>query len=226
MNVSQVAAVAFGGLVLLILSAIVAEGRGGPHSTGRGSPLRRARAVRRARQMIIAWVVGSTLLAGVTQRNLWPLSSWALMTSAPTRQMGEKPPYQRLLAVDDAGHEYVVDYRALEPFAVEELMAWMRYSFMTLARADQDLAARYLLERLNLARTRVRAGDSPGTQGRWLGPLRAPFHLMHPRQWTSPETVPATPFVALRVYGERWDLLERAADPARFTRVLLYEFHE
>lgn len=213
MNVSQVAAVAYGVLVLLTVVAGVAEGRGGP------------RPVKRVRHLIIAWLVGATLLAGVTQRNLWPLSSWALMTSVPTRHMGEDPPYQRLLAVDDAGHEYAVDYRALEPFAVEELMAWMRYSFVKLPRADQDSAARYLLDRLNLARTRVRAGRSPGTQGRWLGPLRAPYHLLHPRQWTSPESVPAAPFVAIRVYGEQWDLLERAADPARFTRVLLYEFH-
>ena len=177
-----------------------------------------------ARRLVVALVVGVTLLAGLTQRNLWPFSSWALMTSKPTRQMGVAPTYQRLLAVDDAGREYAVDYRALEPFAVEELMAWMRKSFVRLPRADQDRAASYLLERLNVARARVRAGRSPSTQERWLGPLRAPFHLLHPKQWTSPETVPATPFVALRLYGEKWDLLERAADPTHFTRELLYEF--
>ncbi len=160
-----VAAAAYAGMVLAAAGVAAAECRG------------RHRALRGARQLLIAWVVGATLLAGVSQRDLWPLSSWSLMTRAPRRDMGVDPVYLRLLAVDDAEREYPVDYRAVEPFAIEELMAWMRSYFLKLPRAEQDSVAGFLLRRLNVARARVRAGDEPGTQERWLGPLRAPVSL-------------------------------------------------
>jgi hypothetical protein len=38
--------------------------------------------------------------------------------------------------------------------------------------------------------------------------------------------VPATPFVGLRIYGETWDLEERAVDPTRVARTRLYEYRE
>jgi hypothetical protein len=104
-----VAAAAYAGMVLAAAAVAAAECRG------------RRRALRGARQLLIAWVVGATLLAGVSQRDLWPLSSWSLMTRAPRRDMGVDPVYLRLLAVDDAGREYPVDYRAVEPFAIEGL---------------------------------------------------------------------------------------------------------
>jgi hypothetical protein len=209
-----VAAAAYAGMVLAAGAVAVAERRG------------QHRALRKARHFLIAWVVGATLLAGLSQRDLWPLSSWSLMTRAPTRRMGEHPIYLRLLAVDDSGREYPIDYRAVEPFAIEELMAWMRAYFLELPPASQDSAASYLLGRVNVARARVRAGEDPGTQSRWLGPLRAPFHSLHPKQWTSAGSVPSTPFVGLRLYGETWDLEERAVDPKRVTRTLLYQYRE
>jgi hypothetical protein len=209
-----VAAGAYAGMVLASAGVMALERRG------------KRRALRAARQLLILWVVGATLLAGVSQRDLWPLSSWSLMTRAPRRDMGVDPIYLRLLAVDDAGREYPVDYRAVEPFAIEELMAWMRSYFLKLHAGEQDSVAGFLLRRLNVARARVLAGSEPGTQERWLGPLRAPFHTLHPRQWTSVSSVPATPFVALRMYGETWDLEERAVDPTRVTRTRLYEYRE
>ena len=209
-----IAATAYAGMVLAAAAVVAAECRG------------RHRALRGARQLLIAWAVGATLLAGVSQRDLWPLSSWSLMTRAPRRDMGVEPVYLRLLAVDGAGQEYPVDYRAVEPFAIEELMAWMRTYFLKLPAGEQDSVAGFLLRRLNVARARVRAGAEPGTQGRWLGPLRAPFHSLHPAQWTSVSSVPTTPFVALRVYGETWDLEERAVDKTAVTRTRLYEYRE
>lgn len=180
--------------------------------------------LRRARHLMIAAVVGVTLLAGLSRRDLWPFSSWSLMTGAPTRTVGRDPPYLRLRAVGEDGREYAVDYRAVEPFAVEELNAWMRKYFLQLSPAGRDSAAGYVLGRLNLARERVGAGSPPGRQGGWLGPLRAPFHLLHPARWTSPGSVPGAPFVALRLYGERWDLEQRALDSTRVERTLLYEY--
>lgn len=185
---------------------------------------RRGAALRWGRQLFIALVVGLTLFAGVTQRDLWPFSAWALMTGAPTPTRGEKIPHLRFAAVDGFGREYPVDYRAVEPFAVEELMAWLRAYFLTLPAASQDSAASFLLGRIELARLRVGEGRSPGTSGRWLGPLRAPFHQLHPAQWPDAASVPATPFVGLRLYGESWTLEERAQDSTRVTRRLLYQY--
>jgi hypothetical protein len=187
-----------------------------------GAALTRRRFLQRA---LCAWVAGVTLVAGVLQRQLWPLSSWSLMVGTPTRERGTPAqPFLRMLAVDSAGAEYAVDYRAVEPFAIEELMAWMRNSFMTLAPAQRDSAAAYLLGRLEVARLRVLLGRSPGTQGHWLGPLRAPFHTLHPRVWRSSADVPTAPFSALRLYAESWDVVAREVDVTSGTRTLLYEY--
>lgn len=207
-----VAAAAYAGLVAGAAFIVLAERRD-------------AKATLRAtRSVFIAYIVAVSLAAGALQANLWPLSSWSLMTGAPLRRYGENPPYLRIVAVDAEGAERAIDYRAVEPFAIEELMAWMRSSFFTLPPAAQDSAAAYLLTRVNVARERVREGKSPGTQGRLLGPLRAPFHLLHPKRWTSPATVPGTAFVGLRVYREAWDLEERAAGRSRVERTLAYSF--
>ena len=190
-------------------------------STSRATPRHR----RRARELwLIGAVLMATMFAGVSGVDLWPVSSWALMTGTPTRTVGDAPIVLQVIAVDAAGREYPVDYRAVEPFAFEEWRGWMRAHFAVLSREDRDRVAGWMLSRLNVARERVRAGRPPGTQGRWLGPLRAPFHGLHPAAWSSPEDVPATPFVMLRLYREWWDLAERARDPSAVRRVRDYEF--
>jgi len=213
-RVHLVAAAAFAGMALGAAALSLLERRG------------TRRALRAGRNLFVAYVAGASLVAGISQRDLWPVSSWSLMTGAPTREMGQDPAYLRLLAVDGDGQEYPVDYRAVEPFAIEELSAWMRVAFFGLQPAERDSAAAYLLQRLNIARARVRRGAAPGRQERWLGPLRAPFHTLHPRVWTGPAAVPDAPFVGLRIYGERWDLEERAIDPTRVRRELLYQYRE
>jgi hypothetical protein len=203
---------AYAGLLVLALSVLVAESR---RSLG---------ALRRGRHALILWTAAATFLAGVTQRDLWPLSSWSLMTGAPRRDMGVQPPYLRIALLDAAGREYPLDYRAVEPLPIEELMAWMRINFFALSSAQRDSVARYLLSRADAARARVAAGGVPGTQGRWLGALRAPFHTLHPRQWTGPDRVPDAPFAGLRVYGETWDLEQRARDSSRVARTVRYQY--
>lgn len=211
-RIHAVAAAAYAGMAVGAIALAVLEARG------------RRRAARAVRQLFIAWVAGASLVAGVSQRDLWPLSSWTLMTGVPPAEIGVDPLYLRMLAVDDGGREYPVDYRAVEPFAIEELSAWMRTTFLELPPAARDSAARYLLVRLNAARARVRLGASPGRQERWLGPLRAPFHTLHPKVWTDSLAVPATPFVGLRIYRESWDLEARARAASPGTRALLYQY--
>ncbi len=213
-RVHLVAAAAYAGMAAAALAVAVLERRGS------------RRALRTARHLFVAYVAGVSLVAGVSQRDLWPISSWTLMTGVPTRQMGVDPVYLRMLVVDDAGREYPVDYRAVEPLAIEELSAWMRTTFLELGPAARDSVGRFLLHRMNVARDRVRRGQPPGRQERWLGPLRAPYHTLHPKLWTGPASVPGTPFTTLRIYRESWDLEARARDPAQVRRSLLYQFHE
>jgi hypothetical protein len=179
--------------------------------------------IRRWRQRVIGYVVGLTALAGVSGRDAWPFSAWALMTGTPTRAIGVATPVLQLVAVSAEGREYRVDVRAVEPFSFEELRGWLRDQFFALPPAERDSAARYLLARLNAARARVRVGDPPGTQGRWLGPLRAPFHSLHPAWWTRPDDVPSEPFVSLRVYREWWDAAERAQSESAVRRQRVYD---
>ena len=182
-------------------------------------------ALRRARTALISFVVIATLGAGVTQVDSWPFSSWSLMTGTPSPLVGERSNQIRVVAVSGAG-EFTVDYRAVEPFAVEELMAWLRGPFFLLAMPQRDSAAAFLLARVESARGRVQQGLPPGRQGRMLGLFRAPFHQLHPVRWSQPSDVPATPFIGIRIYGEVWSLEERRADHSKVTRRLLYEFRE
>lgn len=209
------------GFVLAVLAVAATEWRARRDVRSGGRV--RVRALRAARGWLILGVVAAGLLSVLSQRNLWPFSNWALMTGEPRRDMGVNPTYLRLAVVDESGAEHRVDHRAVEPFAFEELMAWMRKVFVELPPAAQDSAARFLLDRINVARARVRAGESPSSQERWLGSLRAPYHLLHPKRWTAPESVPTAPFLLLRVYGETWDLDARARDPSAFVARLVYE---
>jgi len=63
-----------------------------------------------------------------------------------------------------------------------------------------------------------------GRFGRFLGRLQAPTHLMYRGIWRQPDDVPAQPFVGIRWYREFWNIEERKADPARFQRVLGFEY--
>src|ERR1043165_8809985 len=120
------------GLVLLVLTVAAI------HAYSRTERLRR-----RSTNLLIAYVTGATMFAGATQINLWPFDSWSLMTGAPARRIGDSFRYMRLLAVGADGREYGIDYRAVEPFAIQELMAWMRNHFLTLSPPARDSAASY-----------------------------------------------------------------------------------
>ena len=203
------------GLFLLLLAAFAAVGL-----AERGGNRRR---LREQRRLLIAAIVGATTLAGVTQIDLWPVSSWALMTGTPRRSIGDQVVVLELVVVDDSGREVPVDAHAVEPMAFDELRGWMRDEFFLLPLAARDSAAHWLLDRVNEARTRVRAGGSAARVGGWLGPLRSPSHSMHPRWWLTPTDVPDRDFVALRVYRAWWELDARAANPEAVRSVRVYD---
>lgn len=161
--------------------------------------------------------------AGLTQHNMWPFSSWpvlAMKFPASTRDL----PTPRIVSTDAKGNEYDIDYRAWQPLSPEELISWLNTSFFQLDPMARDRVGSYLLDGANRARERALSPTGLAYPNRWLGPLTAPTHMLHPALWSHSENVPPNSFVGLRIYEESWDLDERLRDPARVTRVLVYEY--
>lgn len=174
---------------------------------------------RRFVNVFLAYAVAASFGAGLSQKDAWPFSKWP-MAGGRAEAVGSNV---RIVGVDADGVERGIDYRAWQPVAFDELVPWMHRTFPRLPRESQDRVVAHLLERAESARRRARAGEGAGYLDRFLGPLAAPEFDLHPRPWSSVESVPSRPFVGLRVYRETWVQEERRRDPSRVTRVLLYE---
>jgi hypothetical protein len=180
-----------------------------------GSRSRRARV-----QALLLYSVAVSFGAGLTQRDAWPFSAWPLVA-------GVLPPsvtHPRLVALDLAGREHAVDYRAWQPLGFDELMSWLDTGFPRLSAEQADRTAADLLDRAERARGRARSGQGPGSFDRILGPATAPYFLLHPRIWSRPEDVPVGPFVGLRLYRETWDLRQRQRGAGPAARLLVFEY--
>jgi hypothetical protein len=193
----------FGGFVLLVLLA------------GRFS------GSRTMVNTLIAYVVCVTLGVGATRIDLWPFSAWPLIAlyHPPTAT------HARLVAVDEAGVEQMIDARAFGSLSFLEVLAWMDGNLEKLAPADRDAACAYLLASIESARGAAVAKSSMGWKGRPLGPATAPYFILTPRWWDG-AGLPQHRLVGLRFYRVTWDLEQRQRDPEAFTRKLIYEYRE
>jgi hypothetical protein len=171
--------------------------------------------------LFVALLVSFT--SGLTQHDMWPFSSWKMMTGL-TPPATRTLPTLNIVAVNARGNEYDIDYRAWKPLSPEELDSWLRHNFYELDPADRDRVARYLLQISDGARENALSSTGLAFTNQWLGPLTAPTHLLHPAIWSHAENVPTTPFVGLRIYEESWDLQARRFPAAMITRVLAYEY--
>lgn len=156
--------------------------------------------------------------AGLSQRELWPFSTWPLMTALCPPQVT----HPRMLAVDQTGAEHPIDYRAWQPLPFDELFAWVDATFLRLPSAEAHSVGQYLVQRLETARLQAAQGRGVGYFHRFFGPLAAPYFLLHPALWSTPEAVPPHPFVGVRLYQETWQIARRHHDPSQVTRVLVY----
>lgn len=176
--------------------------------------------IRRHVNRLIAYTVMFSLVAGISHTELWPFSRWNIFS-----EKLEQPVHEiRLFATDSNGREYDVDRRAFEPFTSVDLYNWFDFHLARLSPEQKDEVGRYLLERLNAARQHALAGERVGSFDRYFGRLAAPIHLLHARIWDDPARIPATPFVGLRIYVERWNVFDRQRSPGNTTRTLLYEY--
>jgi hypothetical protein len=172
----------------------------------------------RAADRLIVFALIVTGLVGVTQVESWPFTNWALVNHGSPRRIVSL----ELEGLDASGRGWVVDLRVLQPLAPEEFATWLKFHLPSLTPRDRSQIARFLLQRAEEGRQRLRAGRSPAPNQWLLGPLDAPYHFHDAKTWTSPSQVPATPFVGLRAWFWDWDVEERFRDPARVERRLLF----
>lgn len=175
---------------------------------------------KRGVNFFLVYLLGASFAAGILQKNAWPFADWPLIARAIPQKISQ----YRIVVMDSTGREYDVDYRAWEPLIYRDFAQWFVVKFPKLEPAVQEQAAGQMLEGLEAARVRARNGERIGTVRRILGPLSAPYFLLHPKIWSEPDSVPAYPLAGLRTYFYEWDLIQRADDPTRFTRTLYYEY--
>ena len=174
----------------------------------------------RRASLFVAWVLLVSLLVGVFEKDLYPFTSWPLMSWLYPRSY----PLWRFVAVDAHGAEHDVDYRAWEPLSGDELASWLAMRFRRLGPLEKDSVARDLLQRATDGAERARAGVRIGQFDRMLGPLSAPLFQLHPTTWDRPASIPALPFQAFRLYEERWDPDAGTREARDVPRSLMYEY--
>lgn len=184
-----------------------------------GFAQRRGRDSRRLVNLFIAYTLAISFGAGFTQRELWPFSSWPLVAT----RVADPVTQPRIVAVDADGREHEIDHRAWAPLVFQEVTGWHDKHLFRLDPAARERAAAHLLALVEGNRRLWAAGTPEPHFTRYLGPLSAPFFLGHPDRWVAGASVPAKPFVGLRLYRETWRVEERHRDPARVTRQLAYE---
>lgn len=197
--------------VLFVAGAVVLAGQRGPAISDQRRKGRLS--------LFVLFVVATTFGASLTQHDLFPFAAWELLP----RWAGPNWTAVRLVGVDAAGVEHPIDARAWEPLSGDELRTWFQVVFIQLDSATRDRVAGHLLHQAETARRAAAAGNHIGRYDRFLGPLRAPLTVVHPRLWAIPDSVPP-PFVALRYYRDRWSLVRRAGDPEAVSRRLLFEY--
>jgi hypothetical protein len=175
-------------LAFALLCGAVARAQGDP-------PRHRRRAA--ALSALVA-LVGAA--AGFSQRDLWPFSRWnyAAGLAAP------RVTTVRLVVMDRAGVEHMVDPRALEPLPFDELRGWLLREWPRLDARARERVAASLLARVEASRARAARGGSLAAGERLLGPLAAPSFVAHPRQWSG-GALPPGPLSGLRLYVETWN---------------------
>jgi hypothetical protein len=177
--------------------------------------------VHRRRVNVFLWIVLIvSFAAGLGQRDLWPFSSWPLLAGT----LDDEVTHGRIVGIDREGVEHDIDYRAWQPVSFDELMSWMDAVFPSLGPEARNRAAVHLVRLAERARTRALAGESIGSSDRYLGPLGAPFFILHPRRWSDPMQVPAREIAGLRFYHETWSLSARARGSGAVRRQLVFEY--
>jgi hypothetical protein len=175
---------------------------------------------RRRTDAFIAYVLAAGAAVGLVQLESWPFTTWALVSHAPSRRMSSL-----LVEASDAeGRTSVVDLRVLQPVPPEDFAVWLKAHGPRLDARGRASLGRFLLERAEEGRLRLRAGERVAPNQWLLGGADAPYHFHDAKTWTHPGQVTAAPFTRVRALFLEWDPEERYRDERRMARQLVLEY--
>ena len=178
--------------------------------------LRTKAARRRGVNFLLGYMMVLSLVVGITGRDDWPFSSYPLVVSQGTVEslISEL----EVVGLDANGQEWAIDPLSWSPVFPLALRGWFTRTFPRLGDDERHRAGDFLLARAEESRRRLLRGERIGSE-RLLGWAAAPPGWAVYRR----KAVPATSFVALRIYHVAWRPRERLADPSRLSRTLLFE---
>lgn len=168
-----------------------------------------------AAMRFVCFFVAVTTLAGLTQREAWPFTNWALFHHlAPQEFSGVT------VEVSDAhGNTYATDSRMWQPIGEEEAESWLALRFASLNELQKRELAADLLARAERTRDAIASGRRAPNE-RILGALAAPYHFQRREVWGAA----TPPFRAIRIVSMRWSPEERHLNPVAVRREVLYEY--
>ena len=177
----------------------------------------RTPAARRRRiDVWIVYLVAGHFLVGVTQKDMWPFSTYRLMRGV----WDAHALYSRIVVrgVDASGREWPTDPQSWAPLPPSTIHDWWTAAGPMLSAAERERAGAFLLARAESARRRRLEGRRVGNEI-LLGNLAAPDWLVAP-----PVPAPSPqPFRAIRIYREDWIPAEALRDPGRFRSFLEFD---
>jgi hypothetical protein len=207
---SIISAVAFCGFLALVLNVAASRIR---RTTDPNT--------RQATNVLLIYALAVSFAAGISQRDMWPFSSWKMMVGL-TPPATPTLPSLRVVGVQPNGSERNIDFRAWKPLSLEELYSWLQHDFFQLDLDSRDRVGAYLLSDMNTARLEALSAAGLPWSSPVLGRLSAPTHVLHPAIWDQRDVVPQESFVAVRIYKEAWDL--QATTGVKASRTLAYEY--
>jgi len=175
---------------------------------------------RRRTDVLIAYVLAVTSVVGLIQQESWPFTQWSLVSGTPARHMTSL----EVEGLDASGRGFVIDLRVLQPLSPEEFASWLKANEKRLGPVGEESLGRFLLERAEEGRRRLRDGRRVAPNQWLLGPADAPYHFHDAKTWRTAAQVPASPFTGLRAWFLEWDVEERYLDDGRVRRRLLFEY--
>jgi hypothetical protein len=175
---------------------------------------------RRRTDLLIGYVLAVTTVVGLVQQESWPFTQWSLVSGTPARHMTSL----EVEGLDASGRGYVIDLRVLQPLSPEELASWLKANEKRLGTRGEESLGRFLLERAEEGRRRLRDGRRVAPNQWLLGPADAPYHFHDAKTWRSAAQVPVSPFTGLRAWFLEWEVEERYVDESRVRRRLLFEY--
>ena len=139
-----------------------------------------------------------------TQIDAWPFTNWALVHMVRARTMNG----WIVEATDEHGRTMEVDARVFQPMAAEELGAPLgRFEFLPPDGKREVL--RFLYQRAENGRQRLRSGRRFPQNDWLLDGFSAPYHFGARHAWKRPEDVPNTRFTSIQLVFTRWDIEQR-----------------